>query len=78
MEDYQRKAGTIEAAKTSRADRSSRVVRFKEKLAAAGWINGGFLVLGNAALDYLEDDSISLELDCLVRFAPGRALWKLW
>ncbi len=59
-----------------------RVVRFEEKpQAAEGWIKGGFFVLGNAALDYVDNDSMSLELDhrrLEEMWASGRAPWELW
>jgi glucose-1-phosphate cytidylyltransferase len=52
-----------------------RVVRFEENSrASAGWINGGFFVVSNRVLDYVQDDFTSFELDCLVRLARDSQL----
>lgn len=39
-----------------------------------GWINGGFLVLEPAVLDYLQEDGSSLEVDALERLAADGEL----
>jgi glucose-1-phosphate cytidylyltransferase len=39
-----------------------------------GWINGGFLVFEPGILDYLEDDTASLEVNLLERLARDRQL----
>lgn len=39
-----------------------------------GWINGGFMVLEPAILDYLECDTNTLEIDALERLAAERQL----
>ena len=47
---------------------SEKTVRFAEKRAGGdGWINGGFMVLEPAVLDYLEQDEDSLEIELLER-----------
>jgi glucose-1-phosphate cytidylyltransferase len=46
------------------------VSNFKEKpQIGEGWINGGFLVFEPRVLDYLQDDSSSLETDALEKLA---------
>jgi glucose-1-phosphate cytidylyltransferase len=51
------------------------VAAFTEKpQAGEGWINGGFLVLEPAVLDYLDGDLSSLESDALEKLAADRQL----
>jgi glucose-1-phosphate cytidylyltransferase len=48
----------------------AKVVQFTEKpQIGEGWINGGFMVLEPRILDYLPDDSTSLETDALEQLA---------
>lgn len=52
-----------------------RVAAFTEKpQIGEGWINGGFLVLEPAVLDYLGGDGSSLEVDALERLASDGQL----
>ena len=51
------------------------IIRFTEKpQAGEGWINGGFLVFEPEALDYLGDDTCSLESDVLEQLADDGQL----
>jgi glucose-1-phosphate cytidylyltransferase len=52
-----------------------RVVSFREKhVGDIGWINGGFFVMSHDVLDYIKDDSITLEIDCLPALARDSQL----
>jgi glucose-1-phosphate cytidylyltransferase len=51
------------------------VRQFSEKpQAGEGWINGGFFVFEPEMLDYIENDQISLESECLHRLAADGQL----
>ena len=53
----------------------ARVVSFQEKPQLhEGWINGGFLVLEPGVLDFLQDDSSSLEVDAMGQIAADGQL----
>jgi len=54
-------------------DDQDRITGFREKPRMEDWINGGFMCLEPAALDYLDSDSI-LERDPLQRIAADRGL----
>ena len=47
----------------------NRVLSFHEKLQGNGWINGGFLVLSPAVIDYIEGDDTVWEREPLERLA---------
>jgi glucose-1-phosphate cytidylyltransferase len=52
-----------------------RVTRFKEKPAGGdAWINGGFFVISNSVLEYIEDDSTVWENEPLERLAAEGSL----
>lgn len=56
----------------------TRIVRFQEKPAGEGLINGGFFVLSPKMIDLIDDDAMPLELEPLARLAAKGQLvaWK--
>jgi glucose-1-phosphate cytidylyltransferase len=54
-------------------DEQGRITGFREKPRMQDWINGGFMVLEPAALEYVDEDSI-LERDPLERIAAAEGL----